>query len=203
MREAENRDSPIEFYFDFISPFAYLAHARIATLAREYNRALKYIPIDISKAKLAAGNTGPSNREIPVKLKYLMTDVARWAALDGLPVNFPASLDSYRMNVGSFFALEKNAIEAYVSTCFAKAWGEGADMASDEALLAVANSMGWPENEFLIAIDSQEFKQRFAKGSEQAHARGVFGVPTFLIGDEMWWGNDRLHFLESFLANHE
>lgn len=198
---AHNNGKQIDFYFDFMSPFAYLARGRIVKIAHQYDCELVYIPIDISQAKKAAGNTGPSNREMPVKLNYLMKDIGRWAAIDKLPVNFPASLDSYRMNLGTFFAIDKNQVETYVANCFDIGWGQGADIGSDETLITVVNAMGWPHDEFFQALESIELKLRYQAANERAQTQGVFGVPTFMIEGEMWWGNDRLHFLETFVAN--
>ena len=193
---------PIEFFFDFMSPFAYLAHRRVATLARRHARDVRYVPMNLPAAKIAAGNTGPSNREIPVKLRYLLKDINRWAALDDMPVELPASLDSDRMNRGLFYAEDRGEAESYVSTCFSKGWGEGADISTDETLAAVASALGWRPDEFLAALGGPDLEKRYSAANEEAQARGVFGVPTFLVGEEMWWGNDRLHFLESFLREH-
>ncbi|MEM7543617.1 MAG: 2-hydroxychromene-2-carboxylate isomerase [Pseudomonadota bacterium] len=189
----------IDFYFDFMSPFAYLAHGRVADLANNYGCDLNYVPIDIAQAKLAAGNTGPANRDVPVKLRYLMTDIERWAALDQLPVKFPSSLNSARMNIGVFYAIKEGKIAQYVSECFTKGWGEGADIGAEDTLSDIANAMGWSSQDFLAATENPAFRSLYQEANSAAHARGVFGVPTFMIGDEMWWGNDRLHFLESFL----
>ncbi len=193
----------LEFFFDFMSPFAYLAHRRVTELARQYGRELRYVPMNLPAAKIAAGNTGPSNREIPVKLRYLMQDINRWAALDDMPVAFPVSLDSDRMNRGTFFALDRGDAEAYLAACFERGWGEGADISSDETLATVAASLGWSPDEFLAALETAEIEQRYAAANEEAHRRGVFGVPSFFVGEEMWWGNDRLHFIEQYLAAHQ
>ena len=195
--------SPIEFYFDFMSPFAYLAHRRAAELARQYGREMRYVPMNLPEAKIAAGNTGPSNRDIPVKLRYLLQDIKRWAAIDNMPVEFPASLDSDRMNRGTFFAHDRGKAEAYIAACFTKGWGEGADISSDDTLTAVAKSLNWLPQEFIAAIESSELESRYKAANGEAHDRGVFGVPTFFVDDEMWWGNDRLHFLEQYLAAHQ
>ena len=194
------KDEAIEFYFDFMSPFAYLAHRPLCALADRYHRQIIYKPIDLPAAKIAAGNTGPSNREVPVKLRYLLEDINRWAARYKLPVNFPASLNSARMNVGTFVAVERNQARQYVDMGFSLGWGEGADIGSDTTLSTLAERMDWPVSEFLQTLSKPEEKAHFTASNNEAHERGVFGVPTMLIGEHMWWGNDRLDFLEEFLA---
>lgn len=190
---------PIELFFDFMSPFAYLAHGQVVELATRADRELRYLPIDLPAAKIAAGNTGPSNRAIPVKLRYLMTDINRWAARARLPVNFPPSLDSARMNVGTFCAIERGVASAYVKAGFDLGWGQGADIGSDETLVALAKQMVWDPVEFLRYVANPQDHAGYQSSNREAHQRGVFGVPTIIIGDEMWWGNDRLHFVKSYL----
>jgi 2-hydroxychromene-2-carboxylate isomerase len=197
------KDKAIEFYFDFMSPFAYLAHRQVCALADRFERQIIYKPIDLPAAKIAAGNTGPSNREVPVKLRYLLEDINRWAARYKLPVNFPASLDSARMNAGTFIAIERNQARQYVDAGFTLGWGEGADIGSDTTLGALAERMDWPVSDFLKALSAPEQNERFLASNNEAHERGIFGVPTMLIGEQMWWGNDRLDFLEEFLADNQ
>lgn len=192
------KPAPIDFFFDFMSPFAYLAHGQLCEIADRYERPIAYHPIDLPQAKIAAGNTGPSNREIPVKLRYLLTDINRWAARHHLPVNFPASLDSARMNVGTFFALERDQARDYVRAGFDLGWGQGADIGSDATLTALAEKLGWSASDFLAAVASPEENPAYRSSNTLAHERGIFGVPTMTIGEEMWWGNDRLEFLEEY-----
>ena len=193
----------LEFYFDFLSPFAYLAHDRVCGLARRYGRKLTYLPIDLPAAKIAAGNTGPSNREIPAKLRYMMTDVDRWAKRVNLPVSFPASLDSHRMNAGTFYALDRSLGEKYVREGFNLGWGLGGDIGSDETLTRLAEIMGWPPAEFIEYAGASKALPEYVASNRQAVEKGVFGVPTVIVDDQMWWGNDRLDFVEEYLAESD
>jgi 2-hydroxychromene-2-carboxylate isomerase len=190
----------LEFFFDFLSPFAYLTHQKLPALAKRYGYELRFVAIDLQKAKLAAGNNGPSNRQVPAKLRYLTADMNRWAQRYGVPLKFPRTFASERMNKGLLFAQDRGRALDYVSAGFACAWGRGGEDLADPALLAsIARELGWPDSEFLAFVDSPGAAERFEDLNVEAHRRGVFGVPTMLIGEEMWWGNDRLHFLEEFL----
>lgn len=190
----------IEFFLDFLSPFAYLTHQKLPALAQHYGYVLRFVPIDLPRAKLAAGNTGPSNRQVPAKLRYLTTDMNRWAQRYGVPLKFPKTFASERMNKGVLFAQDRGRAQDYVTAAFASAWARGGEDLADSTLLAsIARQLGWPESEFLAFVDSPEATERFEALNLEAHRRGVFGVPTMLIGEEMWWGNDRLQFLEEFL----
>ncbi len=189
----------IDFYFDFMSPFAYLAQKRLPELAARYGYGIVYKPFDLPSAKKAAGNFGPSNREVPAKLRYLTADMNRWAARYGVPLKFPSSFASQRMNIGTFFAQERNKAQEYVTAAYGRAWASGEDMSDTEVLAGLAREMNWAESEFVDYIDSPVGAQRFEAANLEAQSRGVFGAPTMLIGDDMWWGNDRLDFLEEYL----
>ncbi len=198
----ERTPSPrvIDFYFDFMSPFAYLAHTQLPDLAARHGLRIAYHAIDLPEAKLAAGNTAPPNVSIPVKLRYLVTDMERWARRYGVPLAFPKTLKSQGLNIGLYFAADRGCEEDYVRAAWQPTWGQGGDM-GDEALIAgVARSMGWNATEFLAFIESPEARERYELDKRDAHARGVFGAPTMMLGDQMWWGNDRLGFLEEHLV---
>lgn len=193
----------IDFYFDFMSPFAYLAHSRLPLIAQKYGCDLRYHPIDLPAAKLAAGNTGPPNVSIPVKLGYLKKDLDRWAERYGMPISFPPSLESELANKGVFFAQSKGNCGDYVRHAWSYFWGEGKDMSNEKLLRQIADELGWDADAFLAFVHSEEAEKAYRQSNEQAQSRGVFGVPTMMIGDEMWWGNDRLDFLEEYLASSE
>ncbi|MGX1101159.1 2-hydroxychromene-2-carboxylate isomerase [Amorphus sp. MBR-141] len=189
----------LDFYLDFMSPYAYLAYQKLPDLADEFGLQLVPRIIDLPDAKKAAGNTGPRNVDIPPKIRYLKVDLQRWAQRYGVDLVFPTSLDSQRLNKGVFFASDRDMVSDYLDAAWSVAWASGADM-SDAAVLAnLARGLGWPEADFLAFVDSADAATRYEVSSMEAHERGVFGVPTMMIGDEMWWGNDRLDFLRDFL----
>ncbi len=191
----------IDFYFDFLSPFAYLAHRPLTEIADRHGYAISYKPIDLLRAKIAAGNTGPRNIDIPPKIKYLTADLHRWAERYGVPFNFPKGMDSERMNIGTLYALEQDRVREYVDAGFAIGWGQGGDMGSEQSLIALAEQMEWKADDFLAFIASTGTRDRYEAINVQAHERGVFGVPLMIVEDAMWWGNDRLEFLDEFLQN--
>lgn len=190
----------LDFYFDFMSPFAYLAHTQLPALANKYDFKISYHAIDLPAAKLAVGNTAPPNVSMPVKLRYLVTDMQRWARRYDVPLAFPKTLKSERLNLGLYFAIDRDRAEDYVRTAWLPTWGRGGDMASEELISEIACAMDWNVSEFLRFLASPEARDRYATDNKEAHRRGVFGAPTMVVGEEMWWGNDRLGFLEEHLA---
>ncbi len=192
--------SRIDFYFDLWSPYAYLASDRLAEMAERHGCTVNYCPIDLIRAKLSAGNTGPPNLAIPPKIRYLMTDLKRWCARYGLPFGgVPKSKDTKRINIGALLAQDRGMARDYVRAAYEATWGQGGDPNSDELLTTLAAKLDWDAEEFLGYVGSPAAEVRYDTIFEEAVKRGVFGVPIMLVGDEMWWGNDRLDFLEQFL----
>ncbi len=190
----------IDFYFDFISPFSYLAHTQLPAIATKHGRAIAYHVVQLTEIKLGGGNTGPTTREMPLKYRYSGTDMQRWAARYGVAITRPSGYGPNNLNKGAFFAEDRGAMAEYVTKTWRRVWGEGGDMTDPALLRGVTDEMGWDWAEFLAAAESPETEARYQASTQAAHERGVFGVPTMMIGDEMWWGNDRLDFMEEFLA---
>lgn len=194
----------IDFYFDFVSPFSYLAHHRLCEIADKAGTALRYHAIDVAQAKLAAGNTGPSNRDIPPKGRYFVTDLKRWAKRYEIPITLPVSFAgrpkvSELPNRGIYFAIEQGQARDYVNAVWDRAWALGEDLGSPEFLRAVARDLGWDAGAFLAHATSEASGAAYEAGNRAAHAKGVFGVPTMMVSDEMWWGNDRVEFVADHL----
>lgn len=193
----------IDFYFDMISPFSYFAHLKLPELATKYGYTLVYHPMDIAVAKIAAGNYGPPNREIPVKMKAIVQDLNRWATYYKAPFMFPKSFDTGRWNIAALYATQQQgAAEAFVTDAWARLYGAGADPSDDAELRGAAKAAGLDADVMLAYMASPKGRADFNKACVAAHARGVFGAPIMMIGEEIWWGNDRMHFLEDYLAAH-
>ena len=191
----------IDFYFDFISPYSYLAHTQLPAIAVRHGCTIAYHPVDLNMLKAKAGNTGPASREQPLKFKYVYIDFARWSAHYGVPMKRLGGYDpKCRLTRGTFYARDREQAGDYVTATWARIWGAGGSLADEALMRDVARELRWLEDAFLAFLDSADTDARFRTETEAAHAQGVFGVPTMRIGDEMWWGNDRLDFMEEYLA---
>lgn len=189
----------LQFFFDLLSPYAYLAHARLPALAERHGLTLDYQPVDLARLKVLAGNTGPGNRDIAIKHRYLRQDLRRWAEFYGVPFCPPAGYGSARINAGALYARDRDMCRPYVEWAWGGIWGEGRAMDDNALLREAAARFGWPEREFTGFVASPEAAQRLAAGTRAAHDAGAFGVPTMRLDNELWWGNDRLEFLERHL----
>lgn len=193
----------LHLYFDLISPFSYFAHLKLPALVRKYGYEIAYHPIDIPTAKLAAGNYGPSNQKVAVKMRALGQDLKRWATHYGVPFNFPTGMIGQRINTGTFYAIRHGRAEQYVDAAYRALWGDGGvDANSDEFLRALAAKVGLDAEGFMAYVNSPEGEREFEKSRVEAHGRGVFGSPIMMVDDQIWWGNDRLMFVEEYLREH-
>lgn len=192
----------LDLYIDLISPFSYLCNLKLPELAERYAYTITYHPIDIPTAKLAAGNYGPSNMKVPAKIKALGQDLHRWAEHYGVPFKFPKGFNGWRMNAGILFAQAHGKARAYVDRAYWLLWAEGVDPNDDEVLRGLARDAGLDAQAFLDYVGSPEADKAFQQCRVAAHARGVYGAPIMMIDDQIWWGNDRLMFVESYMQKH-
>jgi 2-hydroxychromene-2-carboxylate isomerase len=189
----------IDFYFDFLSPFSYLANHRLSPIAQDYGVTIRYHAIDLAKAKAAIGNTGPTNRDLKVKLEYLKIDLQRWAEMYRISLAFPPNFNSKPMNIGLYFPGVVEKSSAYVDLVFDAVWGQGVAPDSEELPPLISEKLGFECADFQAFITSAAGEECYEKETQAAINRKVFGVPTMFLGDEMWWGNDRLFMLEETL----
>ena len=190
----------IAFYFDIISPFSYLAYQRLPALAARHGYALEHHPADLAELKRLAGNTAPRVTAIPLKLRYSRIDQQRWADRYGVPIRPPAhSHDSTWLNRGVFYAIDRGRAGEYLSKAWGKMRCDGRDLVDETMWREIATELGWAADEFVTFVRGEASRQRYEQSTRAAHEHGVFGVPAMMIGAEMWWGNDRLDFLEEFL----
>lgn len=190
----------IVFYLDFISPFAYLANARLPEIAARHGATIDYRPVDVMLAKLASGNFAPSTRTLPAKARFIRQDRRGWAQAYGIPMNDPAGTRTTRLNIGVLYAKDRGGVRAYVDAAFLRVRGLGQGPDDDAVLAGVAADMGWEPQALFDYVQSPQAQLRFQESQREAHRLGVFGVPMMIADDQMFWGNDRLDFLEEYLA---
>jgi 2-hydroxychromene-2-carboxylate isomerase len=192
----------LDFYLDLISPFGYLCHHRLRQLAARYPLTVRYHPVELQRIKLAAGNNGPANRDIPPKIKYLTEDLHRWAVHYGIPMvtKLPGT-ETASLNKGVYFAADRDNADEYVRVAWDSIWAQGEDPGDAASLEGVARRMGWNAQQFEAFTLGEASASRYEVDNLAAIAAGVFGVPTVMIGDDMWWGNDRLNFVEAHIVD--
>lgn len=195
----------VEFYYDLVSPYSYLAYGRIEQICEENGAELVLRPMLLGAVHKEAGIKSPI--ETKLKATYQARDIRRWAEYYGVALDFPdpfpfRTLKSMR---AAMYLREKNMLEAFTAAAFALYWEEGGapegtrEVDEDAPISTVARRIGADPEEVLEGAASQDAKQGLREATSEALQRGVFGAPAFFVGDEMFWGNDRLHFVEAAL----
>ena len=195
---------PLAFYFDFISPYAFLAWTQVHAIAERNDRTVAVIPVLFAGLLEAHGTKGPA--EIPAKRAYLFRDVYRKAHRLGLPELRPPPAHPFNPLLALRVAsLPMDAAEQrrLVDALYAATWLEGTGVDSPEAVAAAASRAGLDGPALVRAAQEPEAKTRLRAATEEAIARGVFGVPSVLADGELFWGTDALEHLEVFLRGED
>jgi 2-hydroxychromene-2-carboxylate isomerase len=195
----------VEFYYDLVSPYSYLAYGRVGRICEEGGAELVLRPMLLGGVHKAVGLQAPI--EIKLKASYQARDIRRWADYYGLPLQFPEPFPFRTLKTmrAAMFLQERKELEAFTREAFALYWEEdGApgglqETDEDEPISSLARRIGVDPEEVLREATSPEAKQTLKVATSEAVERGVFGAPAFFVGDEMFWGNDRLHFVEEAL----
>jgi 2-hydroxychromene-2-carboxylate isomerase len=189
----------VDFYFDFVSPYPWLASHQLGEL-RE-STAVKFCFVPVLFAALLDHNSNMGPAEIPAKRRYTLQDTQRWAVHLGLKFKSPPAhpfnpLKPLRVTS----VIDDDGLrEALAVKLFDAAWSEGRDINSDSVIDEVAGSIGLSGQELLGKAHTVEIKERLRLQTERAIQAGVFGVPSFVVNGEIFWGNDRLLFLKEYL----
>lgn len=191
----------IDFYFDFASPYAYLARHALAEIAERRDAIIAYHPVDLKALKTAAGNFGPPTVQIPPKLAFANRDFERWSTRYGIPFKGIRSNKARDLNVGCLYAIEKGMAARYVEEGFKAGWGSNGALDNPALIASVATACSFDLDDFLSFIARPQAETHYQAIFETAVSRQVFGVPTMIVGRELWWGNDRLFMLDEYLGD--
>ena len=196
--------APIEFYFDLISPFGYLASTQIEALAARYGRSVDWKPVLLGITVLKVMGLPPLT-QTPLKKDYIRHDAPRMAQLLGVPFR-PHGLTQVNSLAASRAFLWLKARDADLAVrlakrVYARLWVRGEDITSADSVCDEGEALGVDRGALLAAIESQEMKTGLKEAVDAAIAKGVFGVPLFIVDGEPIWGVDRLWMLEHWLKH--
>jgi len=191
----------IEFYFDFGSPTAYLAFTQLQLIAEKNKINLEYYPILLGGVFKATGNNPPAS--VPAKGKYMMVDLQRFADKYKVPYKrnpyFPVNTLSLMRGAVSY--QEDGDFLKYVNVMFKNMWIEPKNLNDDEVLKKVLIDNNFDADDFIKRISNQNIKNKLISNTENAVKKGAFGAPTIFVGDEMFFGQDRMEFIEDYINN--
>ena len=192
----------VDFCFDFGSPAAYLAWTQLPKLCADAGATLVWQPILLGGVFQSTGNRAPIS--VPLKGSYLFVDLARFAKRYGVPLvmnpHFPINtLHLMRAAVGLQLRADAR-FEAYCAAMFRAIWVDALNL-GDPAVLAQALSAAGFDPAALLALSAEpEVKEALKARTDAAVQRGIFGAPTMFVGEQMFWGQDRLDFVRDALA---
>jgi 2-hydroxychromene-2-carboxylate isomerase len=193
----------IDLYFDFISPYAYLASNVLPRLAAENNASIDYRPINLVALMKTVGNR-PTTIECKNKFDYAMIDLQRWATRYGVtfaPNPFWQRIDFAILGRGLLVAKDEDRGRDYVDAVYPAIYGCPIDLSERSALVSVLNKARFDGARLVEQATSAEYAARLEKSTAAAAERGVFGSPTMFVDGEMFFGNDRLDFLAEALRS--
>jgi 2-hydroxychromene-2-carboxylate isomerase len=190
----------VEFFYDFTSPTAYLAWARLPAILERTGAALVYRPMFLGGVMQLTGNRPPGTVES--KGRWMLADLERWAKRCDVPFAFNPHFPMMTLMVQRAAQewVTRPDFERYVAAVFRAAWRDGRNVADKASLAEIVTAAGFSSEEFFAAAENPANKEKLKATTDEAVARGVFGAPTFFVGDEMHFGQDRLDFVEEALS---
>jgi 2-hydroxychromene-2-carboxylate isomerase len=180
---------PIEFLFDYTSPWAFLANALIPKKLPD--AVIVHTPVYLRGFEAFSQGMPYSS----AKLAYLLMDFQRCAAIEEVAVAAPATFPFNAIHAlrGALAAHDDGSFARYHDAVFRAAWQESRDISTPAAVAALASEIGLPA--VAEAVADPKYKTAVRTNTESAVKRGAFGVPSFFLGDELFWGHDRMDYL--------
>jgi len=189
----------VEFYYDFSSPYTYIASERIEKICQESGASIEWKPFLLGGVFNEIGSTPAA--QIDNKINYLKRDMIMCADYYDVPLNFPEvfPLNSVRAMRGAFAASEQDKLVEYNHLMFRLYFVKETDLSHPEILAEAVGGIGIDPEWFTQRIAEQDIKDMLRDETNIAVQRGIFGAPTMFVDDKMYWGNDRLDFLCRYL----
>ncbi|HEY0826355.1 MAG TPA: 2-hydroxychromene-2-carboxylate isomerase [Ramlibacter sp.] len=191
----------VEFYFDVGSPAAYLAWTQLPALVRQARSEIEYRPFLLGGVFQATGNRSPM--EVPAKGQYLQDDLQRFARRYGVPFrhnpHFPINTLMLMRGALGLQMREPQRMVPYVDAVYRAIWVDGRNMNDPAVVAGVLQQADFDPAKLLALAQDAAVKDQLKVVTQEAVARGVFGAPTFFVGDQMFWGQDRLDFVKEAL----
>ena len=181
----------IDFYFDFISPYTYLAHKKIQSLPK--NTKINYKPILLGGLHNLEGITAPAF--IKHKLKYMMNDCVLIAKKNKLDFMWNSKFPLNTINLmRGYLYINSDIRDIYINIMFDAYWKDNLDISNEEILVSLLEKCNIEKNSFFEGIKDQKIKDELKNKTKEAHDKEIFGAPTFIVNEKIFWGQDRLEY---------
>ena len=183
----------IDFYFDFISPYSFIAHKKIKSLNQNNILNINYKPILLGGLHNLGGITAPAFND--KKMKNMKNDCNLIAAKNNIEFKwnkkFPIS-SLYLMR--GYIAIDQSFTERYLDICFDAYWKDNIDISKNESLNKILNKAQIDKEDFFKKINEKKIKDELKKITSDAFEIDIFGAPTFIVNEKIFWGQDRLEY---------
>lgn len=182
----------VEFFFDFVSPSSYLAYMALPRIADRADARVIWTPVHFSQMREAVGDRSPE--AIEARTRWMAADAARWAGHYGIPFrhNSAFPVDTLPVLLGAVAFTDDPLIRPYCDTIFKALWVEDRDLSEAAVLDDVLDTLGMDPEIFRDRIGDPAIAAQLRANTDSAVSRGVFGVPSFITGENMHFGQDRL-----------
>ena len=185
---------PFEFYFDFVSPYSFIAHKEIKKLEKKESIKIKYNPILLGGLHNLHGIKAPAF--IPAKAKFMIKDCKLASEKNKTKFKFNSYFPIKTLNLmrGTFVAQEDEVKSFYIDKIFNAIWEDGLNMNDQNIVDKIIKNMDINPKTFFLRTSTLNIKNMLKKKTDEAFAKGIFGAPTFLVNNKIFWGQDRLEF---------
>ena len=184
---------PIDFYFDFISPYSYLAHKKIQIIKKEKNIIFNYRPILVGGLHNLQGITAPAF--IKPKLKHMISDCNLSAEKDNFAFTWNSKFPINSINImRGYLYLNDEAKDLYLDEIFDAYWKDDLDISNEKILETILKKCKINTNEFYDSIKDAKIKNKLKDNTQEAYDNEIFGAPTLVVNNKIFWGQDRLEF---------
>jgi len=185
---------PFEFYFDFSSPYTFLAHEQIKKIEKENSIKIKYMPTLLGGLLKNAGIK--ANFDIPIKGKYMVKDCKLCAEKNNIQFKFNSYFPISTLNLmRCVLVAEKKGFEIiFINKVFDAIWKDGLNLNDNVIVEKLLKNLDVNPKDFLMAAQVAKNKDELKKRTDEAFKKGIFGLPSFVVNNKMFWGQDRLEF---------
>ena len=190
----------VEYYYSVASPYAYLGVKKFQEIVKKYSLEVIEKPIDLVGTVFAETGGTPVPKRHPSRQKYRLVEIERFGNKLNININkqpkfFPPA-DPHKAALFTIASIKSGLSIDFGKEVLTKLWSEEKDISQDLVLEEVCNKFKLNFNEIKTAANSEEIKSFYLSNSNDAIAQGVFGAPSFIMNNELFWGQDRLDFLE-------
>ena len=185
---------PFDFYFDFVSPYSFLAHKKIRKIEKIKKIKIRYKPILIGGLHNLHGIKAPAF--IPAKARHMIRDCKLIAIKNGVKFKFNSYFPIRSLNLmrGVFVAEEDNIKSNYIDNIFNTIWQDGLNMNDQIIVEKVLKNLNINPKTFSLRSTSSLIKDTLRNKTNEAYEKGIFGAPTFVVNNKIFWGQDRIEF---------